>query len=345
LSPTAEDFRFENMLKRFAIFGIVLLVIGSAVLCWVQVDRRNERRRAASYKIKYGSEPDEYLKRFDEWLKLPPQERAAMPLEVNGYGHAKTREQLRAEQQERLDANLDRLAAGQRDLHPFADLLYGANWEDEVRKHIERQEFSEFVLTGSVVCTSIGGATFGCCFILWVVRLLIAGVRRLRISSVGADVADDEGSSETNGAGVKEPSEASFGRACRADNWKPCVDAGSQRPDAESDCENSETTQSPKGRKKIPVLISRKKPTMYEEPLRRSQNQGVSEMIHGGGQGVSQKGLTQRQEDAATLEASLKAHTKELEKQMDEFRRMHNARQSGAEQPKPLNGALEDLTE
>jgi len=55
--------------------------------------------------------------------------------------------------------------------------------------------------------------------------------------------------------------------------------------------------------------------------------------------------LTQRQEDAATLEASLKAHAKELEKQMNEFRRMHRIRQNGAEQSKPLNGALEDLTE
>jgi len=302
------------MLKKFAIFGIVLLVMGSAVLVWVQVDRRNERRRAASCKMKYGSEPDEYLNRYDEWLKLPPQERAAMPLQVNGYGQAKTEEQLRAEQQERLNADLDRLAAGELDANPFADVLYGANWEDEVRKHIERQELSEFVLTGSVVCTSIGGTIFGCCLILWVARLLIAGVSRLRGSSVEADVADDE-----------------------------C----SRRPGigAETDCEALETAQSPKDRKKIPVLISGKKRTIHEEPSKRIRNRGVSEMIHGGGQGVGQTVLTQRQEDAATLESSLKAHAKELEKQMDEFRRMHNARRNGVEQSKPLNGALEDLTE
>jgi len=342
--PKILDLRI--MLKKSAIFGIVLLVIGSTVLGWIRIDRRDERRRAASRKMKYGSEPDEYLKRYDEWLKLPPQERAAMPLQVNGYGQAKTELQLRAEQQERLDADLDKLAAGELDAHPFADVLYGENWQDEVRKHIERQERSEFVLTGSVVCTSIGGTTFGCCLILWVARLLIAGISRLRGSSVEADLADHEGSSETFDAGIKEPSEASSVRAARPDNWKPCVSAGSQRPDAETDCETFETTQSPMDRKKIPVLISGKKPTKSEEPSPRSQNRRVSEMMYsGGGQGVSQTVLTQRQEDAATLEASLKAHAKELEKQMDEFRRMHNARQSGAEQPRPFNSALEDLTE
>lgn len=343
MAPTAKNLRFKNMLKKFAIFGIVLLVIGSAVLGWTEIDRRNERRRAASRKMKYGSEPDEYLKRFDEWLKLPPQERTAMPLQVNGYGQAKTEEQIRTEQQERLDADLDRLAAGELDAHPFPDVLYGENWEDQVRKHKERQERNEFVLTGSVVCTSIGGTTFGCCLILWAARLLIAGVSRLRGSE--ADVDDDEGLSETIDADIKDASRASFVRTARADSWKPCDTADSQRPDEETDSETSETTQSRKSRKKIPVLISAKKPMTYEKPSPRSQNRGVSEMIHGDGQGADQTVLTQRQEDAATLEASLKAHAKELEKQMNEFRRMHKSRQNGAEQSKPLNGALEDLTE
>ena len=190
------------MLKKSAIFGILLLVIGGSVLAKILNDRRNERRRAASYRIKYGSEPDEYLKRYDEWLKLPPEKRETMPLQVNGYGQAKTEDQLRAEQKERLIADLDRLAAGQLDAHPYADVLYGENWRDEVRKHIKRQELGEFVLTGSVVCTSIGGITFGLSLIVCVARLLIAGVSRLAAASAGPALADNQGSSEKAGGAI-----------------------------------------------------------------------------------------------------------------------------------------------
>lgn len=76
------------------------------------------------------------------------------------------------------------------------------------------------------------------------------------------------------------------------------------------------------------------------------ESQGVSSMAHsGGGQKVSQTLLAERQKDAAILEASLKAHTEKLDKQMAEFRRMQDFHQSAAKQSKPLNGALEELTE
>lgn len=334
------------MLKKSAIFGILLLVIGGSVLAKVLNDRRNERRRAASYRIKYGSEPDEYLKRYDEWLKLPSEQREAMPLQVNGYGQAKTEEQLQAEQKERLIADLNRLAAGQLDAHPYADVLYGENWRDEVLKHVKRQELSEFVLTGSVVCTSIGAITFGLCLILWVARLLIAGVSRLAGAWVGPDLADNQGSSEKAGGSIKEPSDTLSVGATQAGNFRPCISADSAQPDDGSDCRALRTARPRKNRKKIQVVIAGQKTAKCEKAPKNSAERGVSDMVDcREDEPVNQAVLTQRRDDAAILEESLKAHAKELERQMEEFKRMHNARQSAPEQSNPLNGALEDLTE
>ncbi len=334
------------MLKKSVIFGVLLLVISGGVLAKILNERRNERLRAVSYRIKYGSEPDEYLKQYAEWLNLPPEERAAMPLQVNGYGQAKTEDQVRAEQRERLIADLDRLAAGQLDAHPYADVLYGEDWRDELHKHIKRQELRESVLAGSVVCASIGGITFGLCLIVGVARLLMAGISRLRGTAGTPDLADNQGSPENAGGGIRQPPDASFACAAQAGGFTSCSSADSAPGDEDSDYGNSRTARPRRERKKIPVVVSEKKAAKSEEAPSRAAERGVSDMVDGGGNDpAGQTVLAQRRDEAAVLEKSLKAHAKELERQMEEFKRMHNARQNAAEQSGPFNGALEDLTE
>ena len=330
------------MLKKSAILGLVLLVIGGAVLAWVVLDRRSERQRAASFKLKYNSEPDEYLKRYNEWLNMSPEERANTPLHVNGSGHAKTKSQIREEQGERLNADLDMLAMEELDTHPLvADVLYGENWQAKVRKYKKSKETSEFILTGSVVCASIGGATFGLCFVFWVIRLVVGGASWLKGADVGVGEVELEETDKIAAADVNESSEASFVNSARVTIGERCIDA-----DATEASDDSEGSGRGKIRKTIAVLISGKKPTEYEKSPEQKISGGVGDMARSSGAGkVSQTILVQQQKDASMLEESLKAHTLKLEKQMDEFKRMQNARQSAAEQSKPLNGALEELTE
>ena len=327
------------MLKRFGILGFVLLLMGGTVLGWVLNERGAERRRAASCKLKYGSEPDEYLKRYNEWLNMSPQERANTPLQVNGDGQAKTKAQVRDEQAERLNADLDMLATGELDAYPFADVLYGENWQEQVQKYKDRKEQSEFVLTASVVATSIGGVVFGWCLIVWAVRLFIGGASRFEDSCVEDEYGEDAERQEIESWYAEYDSAIPFVRAARAS-----IGADSGRPDSETDDEALET--SAKDRKKIPVLISKEKAGKHKEASPSREGQGVSSMAESsGGQKVSQTLLAERQKDAAMLEASLKAHTEKLEKQMGEFRRMRDFHQSTAGQSPPLNGALEELTE
>src|SRR4030042_1591150 len=143
-------------MRRVSGFGIKESFSGADRVGGVRAERRKERQRAASCKLKYGSEVDEYLKRYDKWLRLPPEERDGLPLDLNGFSQGKTKAEMAREQRGRLDADLDRLATGELDAYPFADVLYGSNWQGEGDKHRKQKEFNRFALTGSVVCASIG---------------------------------------------------------------------------------------------------------------------------------------------------------------------------------------------
>lgn len=331
------------MLKIAAIVGLAFLLIGGAVLAWVVSDGRSERDRVASCKVKYGSEADEYLKQYSEWLKLSPEQRAGMPLAVNGYGQAKTKEEIRVEQRERLNADLDRLATGELDAHPYADILYGKGWQEAVRRYSQRKERNEFVLTGSVVCTSIGGATVGMCFVYWLVQVVIGGFRRLN----GADTeeapveVEEETDNDTPESDSNVDSKVSFVDSARAT-------AGERRIDSDSTEESDEKEEAKKpdnGRKKVAMLFSEKNPD-EEEKAPMKPTGGFGDMVRKSGIGnAGQTMVAQQHRDASTLEQSLKAHTLKLEKQMDEFRRMYNTKQNAAEQSQPLNGTLEQLTQ
>jgi molecular chaperone GrpE (heat shock protein) len=161
------------MRRKSIILGLALLLAGTAVLGWSLVEKEKERQQMFSYKLKYHSKLDEYLKRYNEWLQLAPEERGELPWGLDKYGKTKSAVQLRQEQQERLLADLDRLAAGETDVYPFADILYGENWRQELDKYKARKEMRELVLTGSILCVLTGGSIF-----TW---WLLVGTRRLVI--------------------------------------------------------------------------------------------------------------------------------------------------------------------
>ncbi len=163
------------MRRKSIILGLALFLAaaGAAALGWSLVEKEKERQQMSSYKLKYYSKLDEYLKQYNEWLQLAPEERGELPWGLDKYGKTKSAVQLRQEQQERLLADLDRLAAGETDVYPFADILYGENWRQELDKYKAREEMREFVLTGSILCVLTGGSIF-----TW---WLLVGTRRLVI--------------------------------------------------------------------------------------------------------------------------------------------------------------------
>ena len=116
---------------------------------------------------------DDYVKQYEEWLQAPPRERPELPPVLEDNGTVMTREQLWQEQQERLKSDLAKLATGEMAAHPLADVLYGENWQNELREYKKRNELNEHIMTGSIVCTTMGGSIYAGWLLLCMVRLLI----------------------------------------------------------------------------------------------------------------------------------------------------------------------------
>jgi len=156
--------------KRIIILGSVLLLAGGIMLGWNLTEKDKQQREASQYHLKYGVETDDYVKQYEEWLKTPPRERSELPPILEDNGKAMTREQLWQEQQERLKADLDKLATGEMTVHPLADVLYGENWQYELSEYKKRNKRNERILTGSIVCTTMGGSIYAGWLLLWTVR-------------------------------------------------------------------------------------------------------------------------------------------------------------------------------
>jgi molecular chaperone GrpE (heat shock protein) len=161
------------MFKKYVKLGLLILVTGSAVLGWVLKENNKDQQRAAFYKTKYGSDPEEYLKQYNEWLQLPPEQRANLPWWLDKYGKTKTENQLQKEQQERLNADMEKLATGKKDANPFADILYGQNWRQKLNEYKKQRRMRGYIFTGSIVCTLTGGAIVTYFLVLWIYQILI----------------------------------------------------------------------------------------------------------------------------------------------------------------------------
>lgn len=210
------------MLKKFVVLGLIILLAGAAMLGRFLLEKRNEQEQATLYKFKHGSKLNDDLDQYREWLQLPPEERPPLPLVLDESGKAKTKAQLLREQQERLKADLDKLAAGETDVRPFADVIYGENWQKEIDEYKRQKELREFVFNASIVCTSIGGTIFTSCLLLYILRLIIAVLTRLRQSLANVfrtkTGSDDNDLTEVEAIGDSEDSQSPETKVTKIEN-------------------------------------------------------------------------------------------------------------------------------
>lgn len=158
--------------KKIIILGSVLLLAGGIILGWILTEKDKQEREASQYHLKYGVDTDDYVKQYEEWLQTPPRERPELPPILEDNGKAMTREQLWQEQQERLRADLDKLATGEMTVHPLADVLYGENWQSELTEYKKRNKRNERILTGSIVCMTMGSSLYAGWLLVWTVRFV-----------------------------------------------------------------------------------------------------------------------------------------------------------------------------
>jgi molecular chaperone GrpE (heat shock protein) len=145
------------MLKKGVIFGLVLIVAGSSILGYLFGVQRKEQQQVIAFRDKHASQFQDYLNRYNQWLETPLEKRDALPWGLDEAGNTLSRAQLKIEQQERLGADLEKLAAGERDIYPFADQLYGKDWRIKLQAYKQQKELREMASVASVVCASLGG--------------------------------------------------------------------------------------------------------------------------------------------------------------------------------------------
>ncbi len=161
------------MLQKCAILGMALLFVGGLATGWVYNERQAEQAQAPTPGIKYSLGPEEYLDKYGRWYQLSPEQQNELVLELDKDRQDKTAEQLVSEQQARLRSDREKLAAGQMDPGPLANVLYGSGWENEVEQYKKLKEQMEIAQIISIVCLSIGGVLFALCVFIWVLRSLV----------------------------------------------------------------------------------------------------------------------------------------------------------------------------
>jgi len=360
--------RAYSMRKKLVIIGLLLLLACTAVLIWVLTEQRKERRLVASYKLKYASEVDEYLKQYNEWSQLAPEERARLPWGLDKYREAKTEIQLRREQQERLKADLDKLAAGETDVYPFADVLYGENWQEELRKYKTQNKLRELAFTGSTMCMLAGGTIFAGCLLSWTAVLAALGAGHLKKFStdVFRQCKEVKNKYLTEADAKKEHSKALIKSGWQNFN-KNYADRHEPAPAQPVFSMRSEPCpdDTPENTQEIAVLLSDEKSVEFEGtpsaekgassgaastdvwgPCNTSQNGNLLQNIQKTALLDSPPQGVPRTENSLKSEDSLETQTEDFEKQVQEIKQMaQRVQQAAVEHSGPLNNTLVELTQ
>lgn len=167
------------MLKKCAILGLTLLLVGGLALAWVRSQVRKEQHEANARTLEHSLQPEEYLDSYGRWYELTPEQRDQLVLKPDEDQQDKTQDQLAGEQQARLRRDIDRLAAGDIGAGDIADFLYGADWEDKVTRYKKQKEHEQIAQTASAVCLSIGGTLFAACVLIWILESITRAFRSL----------------------------------------------------------------------------------------------------------------------------------------------------------------------
>jgi molecular chaperone GrpE (heat shock protein) len=168
------------MLQKCTILGLVLLLAGGAAFWWLYSETQNERREAQSLAPATSLGSQEYVEKYGRWYQLSPEQQNQLVLELNNEQKSKSADEVAREQQTRLKADLDKLAAGQMTPGDIASFLYGRGWESQVEEYRKHREQVETAQTIAIVCLSIGGVLFGSCAIFWLLRLVVRAIQALK---------------------------------------------------------------------------------------------------------------------------------------------------------------------
>ncbi len=357
------------MLQKCAILGLVLLLAGGAAFGWLYRDTQEERRQAQSLVPANSLGSQEYLEKYGRWYQLSPEQQNQLVLELNNERKGKSADQLDRDQQARLKADLDKLAAGQMNPGDIADFLYGSGWESQVEQYRKHREQVETTQTISIVGLSIGGVLFGGCVILWLLRLVVRAIRALKNRSSEPQVESEPGAAELTDielhdaeapkeSEVPMPEEQPKQRRRLLTVSEPGGESqsGAGAAPGASVCQPLTSIDDlfnvPPGGAGPHETVPTTRPSGPSSAIHvAGEESGIALLLadedsHEGGWSPQTQWSAQGAQGASTRKDSLKEQADDLQKQLAEFKQVaQSVQQVTREQTNPLSNSLKELTQ
>jgi len=144
------------MLRKILIITVVLFVIASAIQCWAFFDEQEQRKLAIESDSGYAANINHYLKKYNQWLDTPEDQRPPMPW-PNLEQKDKTPQQISQQQKNRLKADLPDLTSRPVRSSALYDMLYGEDWNHQVEKYKAKRELKELTCSVSSMFFAVAG--------------------------------------------------------------------------------------------------------------------------------------------------------------------------------------------
>ncbi|MHC4283638.1 MAG: nucleotide exchange factor GrpE [Planctomycetota bacterium] len=77
---------------------------------------------------------------------------------------------------------MEKLATGKKEANPFADILYGEDWQQKLNEYKKQRRMRGHIFTGSIVCAFTGGAIVTYFLVLWIYQILIKASSNMKKS-------------------------------------------------------------------------------------------------------------------------------------------------------------------
>ena len=212
------------MLKKCAILGVIVVSLGGMALAWGHYRMQAQQPLVNRQGLPKGSlRSQDYVSKYSRWYQIGADEQTKLVLELDNERRAKTPQQLAEEQRDRLQADVDKLAAGEMVPSEIVTYLYGPDWQQEVTRYKEEMDQARSLQAGAVVSVLFGAGLF----VLSVLAALIRGLVRT-IRNARARKADDAKTPPAGQTRIRRssrwpsPPPTSFGRSpTRPRTWNP----------------------------------------------------------------------------------------------------------------------------
>jgi molecular chaperone GrpE (heat shock protein) len=167
MDPNNEN-RNSGKVKNWFTWALLALLPGLTGWFIVLTQEQIQQNRSETYKQISRQQKDEFLRMYQDWSRLTPQEKADNPWGVDPYGGPTIQKKLLQNQEERLLADLPELLSENAFPSELGDILYGAGWRGKLQEYQKQIEYREILSICSWILVITGILGFGIGLLLWI---------------------------------------------------------------------------------------------------------------------------------------------------------------------------------